>query len=118
MIEIDERYYARDRKMREFDVSFDIPQMPKWIRIKVYWPFGGAFARAMFYEAGVKENYISAYLDVTDELGYMQKPYFEIYPNMDGDCSRFLMDEQDRMYAEIVKTLASRRKKWWQIWKR
>lgn len=113
MINIYERYYDRDKKMREFldqDIEFDVPQMPKWIRMQVYWPFAGAYARVQFYEAENKKNYVSVYLDVTDELGYMQQPYFEIYPNAEGDCSRFLMDAQQEMYPMIIKALAKRRR--------
>lgn len=76
--------------------------------VKIIPPFGGAFAR---FTIDYKGNHISVYCDVLSRLGYMVDdngepiPYFEIYPNENGDCSRYYFDEVDAMMHEIDRLL-------------
>lgn len=76
--------------------------------VKIIPAFGGAITR---FTIDYKENHISVYCDVLSRLGYMVDdagdpiPYFEIYPNENGDCSRYLFDETEQMMKDIERLL-------------
>jgi len=83
--------------------SNKIPQLqfpPEW-KIRIWPPMYGALIR---FQVNAR---ISVYLDVEDNLGCVGKPYWEIYPNDDGDTSRFLMEETDELLAGIASALAA-----------
>lgn len=109
-------YYSKavetEGKMRELSkgISYTIPIIPEWVKIEVIYPFGGAAARVVFTDKTDEKNSVSTYLDVADRLGYMgMRPYFEIHPDMDGDCTRFYISEQDEMYAAVIAVLEKNR---------
>ena len=84
-----------------------IPQIPalhfkeEW-EVKIIPPFGGAFAR---FTIDYNGNHISVYYDALSRLGYMPQPYFEIYPNDNGDCSRYYANETGEMMEDIDRLL-------------
>ena len=68
-------------------------------------PFGGAVARMLVSrknDYGASTETISVYLDWFGRLGAMDKPYWEVYPNEDGDNERFDLDDT-RGVARCVK---------------
>lgn len=73
--------------------------------IKVFPPFYGAIARFAVFDI-TKTKWISVYLDFMNRLGFMNKPYYEIYPNKDGGCSRFFLDETEKMSAAIEESFS------------
>lgn len=92
-------------------VSYTIPLLPRWVGVKVIWPFGGAAARAVFFDRAMPTISVSTYLDVNDELGCMDcRPHFEIYPNTDGDTTRFWFEEEAEMYPAIIRSLQKQRR--------
>lgn len=76
--------------------------------VKIIPAFGGAFTR---FTIDYNGKHISVYCDVLSRLGYMFDeadspiPYFEIYPNEDGDCNRYLFDETEQMMKDIERLL-------------
>ena len=86
-------------------------QFPPELEVKVTPPFNGAMARFRVRFIG-GEGEVSVYWDCHDALGYMNKPYWEIYPvkykGGDGDyhdTARFLMGEEPQMMVSIIKSL-------------
>ena len=72
----------------------EIPMREGWY-VKVLPPTMGALCR-------IRINGYSIYLDCYDILGFVGKPYWEIY---DGtDCTRFLLDETEEL-ADFISTL-------------
>ena len=86
-------------------------QFPPELEVKIIPPFNGAMARfRVRFVGGEKE--ISVYWDCHDNLGFMNKPYWEIYPVKYKDESedyydtaRFFMGEEPEMMVAIIKSL-------------
>jgi len=62
---------------------------PAGRQIRMRPPFGGALVRFHVFGNGKS---VSVYLDVNDSLGYMQQPYWEVYP-VNEENERALMDD-------------------------
>lgn len=81
-----------------------IKNVPENISIKVLPPFGGAMVR--FLVGNVETNRcVSVYLDCYDMLGSYGRPYWELYPNQEGDISRYPMEGLDDAMTEIYSLL-------------
>lgn len=80
-----------------------IPMKDGW-EIAIIPPFAGATARFMI-RLKDQEKTLSVYLDCYDNLGFVEEPYWELYPNFKGDAERFLMDEIDDLVESIDKCL-------------
>lgn len=80
-----------------------IPFKPEW-EVAVIPPFSGALVRFRVRLKADKNASVSVYLDVADNLGYMGKPYWEIYPYFEDTC-RFLLDEIDDLVLKIDESL-------------
>ncbi len=74
---------------------------PRGWQVQVIPPFGGAIAR---FRVKKKKGWVSVYLDVYGRLGYMNGPYWEVYP-VDGDVGRCYMDEIPKLLEIISKAL-------------
>lgn len=70
--------------------------------VQVIPPFGGAVAR---FRVRKDSKEVSVYLDCYDELGIVGKPYWEIYPDMDGSTSRFAMNDTIALVEAIGASL-------------
>lgn len=86
-------------------------QFPPELEVSIVPPFGGAMARFHVRFIG-GERHVSVYWDCLDRIGFMQRPYWEIYPvkfKSNGedqeDCKRFLMGQEPEMMASIFKSL-------------
>lgn len=86
-----------DEDWRECNNLIPFLNFPEGSLIKLTAPFGGALARC---ELILKNSlHISLYVDFYDRLGYMNKPYIEIY---DGtDCHRFLLSETEQLENKL-----------------
>ena len=97
-----DRYKIEDEeKWREWAgkvpaISFD----SAW-NIKVIPPFAGAMAR-FIVEANGKSA--SVYLDCYNALGYMEAPYWEVYP-VDDDTGRCNINDTDELIALIRRSV-------------
>ena len=98
---------------RDYDISMEtrkwsteIPDLnfdPFWL-VRVVPPFGGAVIR--FYVRNPFNNkFVSVYLDCYGHLGAVEEPYWEIYPNKDGETSRFLLYDTENLLKEIRESL-------------
>jgi hypothetical protein len=81
-------------------------QLPNHLKIKPIPPLNSAVVRFLVTDRNEKHS-VSVYLDCYDELGIMGKPYWEIYPNEEGDTTRFWLDETKDLVEEIDKTILS-----------
>lgn len=96
-------------KFRDWELAEQLPrlQVPDWADIIMVPPFGGVALRFL----AVKKNaprlseWVSVYLDLTDALGSMGRPYWEIYPNSKGDNERFGLHEINLLWKAIKKSL-------------
>jgi hypothetical protein len=82
--------------------AYTIQSLPKGVSIKVIYPFSSAFARVIFY---YEDRYISTFLDTLGNLGAWPTPYFELFPNKEGDTTRFLYEDEDKFYQEVFSLL-------------
>lgn len=72
-------------------------------------PFAGAIIRYRIKLRRMKD-FISVYLDCYDKLGFYGSPYWEIYPDENGDCHRCGINEVDELLEEIEKALERKRR--------
>lgn len=77
---------------------------PEW-QVQLIPPTNGAAVRfrVRLYESA---RPISVYLDLDENLGSFGGPYWEIYPNSEGDAERFAASEVDELIAAINVALA------------
>jgi len=83
-----------------------IPFPKKW-EVQIVPPSLGAIVR---FRVKLKEHHddhrdISVYLDCYDLLGSFGEPYWEIYPNKEGDCSRIPMNNITKLLRELKDAL-------------
>jgi hypothetical protein len=76
---------------------------------EVIYPFGMVVARVVFFERANPQNKVSTYLDAFGSLGAVRKPYFELYPNLEGDTTRYMLDAEAQMYSDVLAILETRR---------
>lgn len=68
-------------------------------------PFGSAVVRFWVRDKNIPDSHVSVYLDCYDELGYMGRPYWEIYPFKDGEPERYLMNDVDGLIEGLKAAL-------------
>lgn len=113
MISYNAPYYEVEEKLLELsqNYSYTIPNtFPDWVIVRVIYPFGRCAARVTFTDKENELNRVSTYLDVADQLGCMDRPYFEIYPAIGGDTERFWPNQQDLMYLAVIASLEDQRR--------
>lgn len=99
----------RIEKEMEYDRWYkEIPfiRFPASWEVKIVPPFRGAVVRFRVRNARGKE--ISVYLDCYDNLGHYGAPYWEIYPNAEGDISRYPMRDVDGLLDGIKRSFRRR----------
>lgn len=86
----------------------DIPfiSFPKHWEVKLIPPYGLAAIRFLVRLKDKPSQVMSVYFDTHDKLGCMGKPYWEIHPDINGDCSRFTIDETDKLISTIEDVLS------------
>ena len=78
-----------------------------WL-VKVIPPFAGAIARFVVSHKDNPKKSISIYLDCYSRLGFMDKPYWEMYPRAYDDyedTERFYINEVEELVVAIDKQL-------------
>ena len=93
------------KRKEQWDQWMDIPKLklrPEW-DLQMVPPFGGMMARFWVFDG---EQRVSVYFDVYDRAGSVGVPYWEIYPDADGDCSRFLAKETSELTEAIAASFA------------
>ena len=89
---IDRYRLEEEEKWRE--IIKQIPYLPfksEW-EVAPIPPFSGAVARFLVRHKEYKETNVSVYLDWYEKLGFMEGPYWEVYP-CDDDCNRHTVDD-------------------------
>lgn len=100
---MDELYLVRFKIEQQDQWRESIEKIP-FIRFPADWqvqvipPYGGAMARFRVKLPSGEDK--SVYLDFYDRLGYMQQPYWEVYPYQ-GDVGRALLNETDLLLEMI-----------------
>jgi hypothetical protein len=102
--------HSESTKLYEYS---NIMEHDKWLReipyirfpndweVQISPPFSGAVVRFRVRNGNAD---ISVYLDCYDILGFMQAPYWEIYPYK-GDTFRCMMNETDKLIRAIGKAI-------------
>lgn len=93
----------RSEQWREIIEQIPALNFPRTWTVKVIPPFGGAAVRFLVSTPN-REGRISIYLDFYDVLGFMQEPYWEVYP-LDGDAYRCLLNEKDDLIKAISRAI-------------
>lgn len=97
----------------EFDEVFEwrkwtdkIPfiQWPSDWLVKSIASFGGAIIRYHITKSGL-DDYVSVYLDCYELLGLFGEPYWEVYPNINGDVARCSMNDINKLMDYISASL-------------
>lgn len=76
---------------------------PDW-EIKIIPPFGGAVVRFVIIQG---DKSVSVYLDCYGLIGCIDHPYWEIYPDKEGDVERYDMDDIEGLINGIRESLKS-----------
>lgn len=92
-------FAKQDEHWNEWRNNIPTLNFPSSWNVRIWPPFAGALIRFQV------NNKISVYPDVADNLGYVGQPYWELYPNAEGDCSRHLMEETEELLREIDSLL-------------
>ena len=82
--------------------------------IKVIPPFGGALCRffvSMKDEYGDLTGHVSVYLDWFGRFGSSDGPFWEVYPNEDGNNERFDLDDSHGLQRCIKCSLLTQAEK-------
>ena len=97
--------YERSEQWMEWLPHIPTINFPDNWEVQIIPPFGGALIRFRVKLKGSSNtDLVSICLDVYDRLGFVQKPYWELYPHDDG-CFRCLMAETDELLEAIKHTL-------------
>ena len=91
----------QEDKWQEWIDKIPFIQFPKGWQVQIIPPFGGAMAR---FRVKKGEDYISVYLDVYDQLGFVGQPYWEVYP-VNGNTERCYMEDTQGLIKIITKAL-------------
>jgi len=98
--EYDKSMKTRERIKEMPFISFPI----NWL-VRIIPPFGGACIRFHVREKDAnKDDVVSIYLDMDDNLGSCGEPYWEVYP-YNGDTFRCGKDEIDELLKAIQQSL-------------
>jgi len=101
-MKVDEAFSKREwgQKIPSFSV-------PTGFQIRVIPAFGGALVRFLILSQQTGKG-VSIYLDAYNLLGWhSENPYWELYPNTEGDVSRYGIDDIESLIAESVAILKS-----------
>ncbi len=94
---------AKLNKLDHEQIPF-IPFKPNWL-VKVIPPFHDATVRFLVALKDTPQQQISVYLDCFNRLGFMEGPYWEIYPYVDEDAWRCGILEVDALVEAIDEAL-------------
>lgn len=77
---------------------------PEGWSVRITPPFAGALVR--FQVKKGKHGWVSVYFDGYENLGFFGGPYWEVYPDLKDDVSRFALGEEKKMIRKISAILA------------
>lgn len=83
------------------DIIKEIPSLKfkeHW-EVKIIPPYAGAVARFTIYKNN--KQVCSVYLDWHGNLGAVNVPYYELYPNEDDETNRYLLNETEELLSDI-----------------
>lgn len=93
----------------KWKVEIPFLKFPSEWHVKIIPPFTGAIIRFWVKKDLSMPHPVSVYLDCYDRLGCCGgKPYWEVYPDMDGGTSRHLMNETE----DLIQTIGDALKVW------
>lgn len=76
-------------------------KFPENWEVKAIPPFGGVIIRYIIKHENPNSERISIYLDCYGELGIVDEPYWEIYPDIDGDAYRCRMNDIEDLLERL-----------------
>lgn len=94
---------AIERKENWREICKSVPTLhfkPEW-EVMIIPPFSGAMAR---FTVDYNGKHVSVYLDWYSRLGYVNVPYYELYP-FDGDIKRYYLNETEKLMKDIEAVL-------------
>jgi hypothetical protein len=94
--------YETEMEHKKWLSEIPFISFPSDWQIQISPPFGGAVIR---FRVKSGKAHISIYLDCYDNLGYVGEPYWEIYPDENGDNLRFLLNEINELIKAIQDSI-------------
>lgn len=97
--------YEQKRQYRAWAEKLPIFDFPADWKIQIIPPFCNALIRFIVHKQDAR---VSIYFDSDNQLGYMNKPYWEAYPiyyGDDVDTFRCYLGEEDELLKVIEKSL-------------
>lgn len=94
---------AIEQKENWREICKSVPTLhfkPEW-EVKIIPPFSGAMAR---FTVDYNGKRVSVYLDWYSRLGYVNVPYYELYP-FNGDIKRYYLNETEELMKDIEAVL-------------
>ena len=93
---------AKAFEWKKWDREIPYISFPDRFEVKIIPPFGGAMVRFTIRDKEYKDTHVSVYLDCYEILGiYGGDPYWEIYPDVDGDVYRCGINETEELIKRI-----------------
>lgn len=100
---------TRLEKFEHFKAAPALPPVPSHWRLHLWPGTTGALVRfGVSFDGECRdlgEGLVSIYFDVLSKLGCVAQPYWELYPNAEGDNERFLCGEEAELFEAIEKSL-------------
>lgn len=91
------RKWAQEIPYIKFPGNWEVKAIP---------PFAGAIIRYIIkHENCTGDDSVSIYLDCYGELGCVDEPYWELYPDVDGDTYRCGMNNVDDLLSRLHEIL-------------
>lgn len=90
------RKWAQEIPYIKFPGNWEVKAIP---------PFGGAIIRYIIKHENSADNSISIYLDCYGELGVVDEPYWELYPDIDGQNWRCGMEDTEELLDRLHEIL-------------
>lgn len=97
-VSAEQRLKKHQETRKKFNHQFKEFAKQENIEAKEILPFYGATNRWIFSKSEIS---ISVYFDIHRVLGIHSRPYFEMFPNKEGDVSRFTEEEFSSLLGEI-----------------
>lgn len=81
----------------KFHSSHEVRVIPPFAGVTINW-------NTIRFNVKHKDKAVSVYLDCYNNLGYMDEPYWEVYP-IQGDAFRCLLNETDKLLNAIKEEI-------------
>ena len=104
-----DRRTQAEREEKWSEISLQMPNLyfPKNWGVAVFPPFKGAVARFVVQKGDAA---VSVYADFYEALNNFGGPYWELYPDTEGNSARFAINDTAGLMREIARSLRKQKR--------